>query len=327
MTFLRRHKKVFHLGDIDGKLPPKLIVPVKINVWKRFKRWFYLTFSKPELDAVWTTIYYGAKGSCKSICQAVKVTNALAYYDVFHEKHPNIPQPIIFTNQKFNEDIERKYLGRTLFYWKDFEEIEHCPRHDCWRERKLHRLHGAYLVMDDIASIIPAGAYKIPNWIRKLFSQARKNSVHVLANLQDPFSCHIDFRRYVDRAYKFSKVMGTRDPDETKLPLKRIWGMYRRRKIDAEMLWMYGDMPEQAIRMMLAEKAETDEKMKKEGKRFEVVYDDSWKGSYHIFGRKKALLYDTTQDIKKYEPKGYKHSELKCLDPDCDFVHVNHDIV
>jgi len=298
---------------------------------RRLLRPFFLWMMRPEYDRNWTTVYYGQKGSCKSIHQAKQSKKLLLYLDQYYIQHPELKekQSIIFTNQKFASHIESHYLGTRLFYWNDVDEIENCPRLKCWRAKKgkKHRLHGVYLFFDDVASIMPAGNFKLPNWLLKLFSQARHNSIHICANLQDPFSANINFRRYIDMAYKFTKIIGTKDPDETKIPLKRIWGFYRRRKIDAENLWRYGDLPEETIRQLIAAREEENERLKQAGKEMDIIYSDSWVGSFHLFGRKSAEIYDTTQDVEKYEPKGYIHKEFKCLDPKCSFRHVSHELV
>ena len=310
-------------------LPPPLKKKGGVEIVRRGLRPFFLWATRPEYDKNWTTVYYGAKGSCKSIHQAKQMRKLLLYLDQYYLAHPELNESIIFTNQKMNEHLESHYLGRRLYYWNDLDEIENCPRTNCWRAKKgkTHRLHGAYLFFDDIASIMPAGNYKLPNWMLKLFSQARHNSIHVCANLQDPFACHINFRRYIDVAYKFTKVLGTKDPDETKKPLKRIWGIYRRRKIDAESLWRYGDLPEETIRQLLNARNEENERLKAAGKEMDIVYSETWFGTYHTFGRKSAEIYDTLQDVEKYEPKGYIHKEFKCLDPHCAFRHVSHELV
>jgi len=86
-------------------------------------------------------------------------------------------------------------------------------------------------------------------------------------------------------------------------------------------------LPEQQIRMLKMQQEEQNEELKKAGKEMDIIYDDSWKGSYHVFGRKSAMIYDTLQDVEKYEPKGYLHKEFKCLDTGCTFKHVNHELI
>lgn len=293
-----------------------------------------ITF-KPETDKAWTTIYYGARGACKSLHQGLEVEKILAYLAALYAVKPQFNRAIVLSNQKFNIKIEEKYPDY-LYYWDEIEELQFCPRKKCWKKGK-HRLHGAYVIVDDMAAILPAGNQAIPIWLKKLFSQGRHFGVRFLANCQDPFSLHIDFRRYCDRAYKFTKLFGNADPDETKKPIKFIFGAYRRRMIDADILWRYGDLPEQTIRLLITQRDEENERLKEMGREFDQVYDDSWKGSYHLFNKTGVFMgvfkiaaadtYDTLQDVKEFRPLGFKHSEIKCLDAMCDHVSVRHELV
>lgn len=277
---------------------------------------------KPETEKHWTTLYFGERGSCKSIHQAKETRRILHYLDALYVKYPYLSRSIVFTNQKFNEEIEKFYLGRSLYYWEDIADFRYCPRANCWRGEDRHPLHACYLIFDDIATILPNDNWQnTPLWLRKLFSQARHNSVRVLANLQDPFSVDINFRRYCDNAFKFSKLFGNRDPDETKPPIKVVFGIYRRREVRAATLWQFGNMTEQAIRLMLHDRDQLSEQLKKQGREFDIVVDNSWRGSYHWFNRKDCAIYDTTQNVKEYEPIGLMCRELKCIDPAHD--HIN----
>jgi len=294
---------------------------------------------RPELEKYWTTIYYGAKGSCKTLHQGKETLNVLEYLERLYKRNPQLKSAIVLTNQKFSADIEARFLNKYLFYWEDAEDFQDCPRVNCWRGDYSHRLHGVYLIFDDMATILPADSWNdTPLWLRKCFSQARHFGIRVLANLQDPFSCDINFRRYVDVAYKFTKIIGTRDPDETKKPIKHIFGIYRRRRIPAENLWRFGDLPEQTIRLMALQKEELNDKLKDAGKQFSIVYDDSWRGSYHYFTKKDTRIYDTQQDIKEWSPLGYTHREFKCIDENhnhedktapnyCGYKKVTHELI
>lgn len=319
---IREQKKIDETPTVEHSMVLP-IVPVK-------KQFFSKPALRPDIDKHWTTVYYGARGSCKSIHQAKQTKKVLEFMVSYYKNNPTLNQSIVFTNQKLNKSFEIQYLGTRLFYWTDLSDIENCPRKNCWKSKKAHRLHGCYLFFDDIASILPSGNYRIPNWLRKLFSQARHNGIKIVANLQDPFSCHIDFRRYIDMAYKFTKIIGNKDPDETKKPLKYIFGIYRRRKIDAETLWRYGDLPEQTIRLMLMEQEEENKRLKEAGKEMQIVYSDSWLGTYHWYTKKHCTIYDTLQDVEKYDPKGFAHKELSCIDPahpNCGFKKVSHELI
>jgi hypothetical protein len=287
---------------------------------------------KPETEKYWTTLYYGRRGSGKTLHQALETVRILTYLRKLYAYHPDLKPAIVLTNQKLSDEVEEEF-GVSIYYWSDADDFHFCPRENCWMGVKKHRLHGAYLIFDDISTILPSDQWNMtPIWMRKTFLQARHFGIRILANLQDPFAVDINFRRCVDVAFKFTKLYGNPDPDETKLPVKRIFGIYRRRRVDAETLWRYGDLPEQTIRLMLNEREEESEKLKKMGKEMDIVYDDSWRGSYHVYNESGKFLfwrvastrtYDTLQDVKEYEPRGFLHRELRCIDPAHD--HENPD--
>jgi len=288
------------------------------------KIWISRPIKKPESDQNWTTIYYGARGSGKTLHQSRETLNILKYLVLLYEKRPDLKHAIVFTNSKFADWVEEKYKGY-IYYWDEPEDFRYCPRKDCWKGKKKHRLHGCYLIFDDLANILPASNWNnTPMWMKKIFLQGRHFGIRCLANCQDPFGIDINFRRCIDKAYKFTKLFGNSDPDETKIPVRIVFGMYRRRKVDSEILWRYGDLPEQTIRQILNSRDEENKALKEAGREMEIVYDDSWRGSYHLYNRKGRLLgmnigsteiYDTLQDVQEYEPSGFLHKEIHCIDP------------
>jgi hypothetical protein len=298
----------------------------KLKNWI-LKLWKKRLIRRPETDRTWTTIYYGARGSGKTLHQSKETLNILKYLVRLYDKHPSLHKAIVFTNSKLSANVENEF-GEYIYYWEDCDDFKNCPRKNCWKGKHKHRIHGAYLIFDDLANILPSGNWQqTPMWLKKIFLQGRHFGIRCLANVQDPFSIDINFRRCVDLAYKFSKIFGNPDPDETKPAIKHIFGIYRRRKIDAETLWRYGDLPEQTIRLILTQKEEQNKQLKEMGKELEIVYDDSWRGSYHLFNKSGKFLgfniasteiYDTCQDIPEYEPKGFMHKEFQCIDPNCN---------
>lgn len=301
------------------------------NVWFKLRDKIIASYNKrplkrPDSDHHWTTIYYGARGSCKTLHQSWETLNVLNYLTALYLKYPRLKKSIVFTNSKLHKKIETEYK-ELIYYWNEPEDFHFCPRKKCWRGKNKHTLHGAYLIFDDIANILPANNWNnTPAWMRKIFLEGRHFSIRVIANLQDPFSCDINFRRSIDMAYKFTKIFGNDDPDETKPEVKRIFGMYRRRKIDAETLWRYGDLPEQTIRLLMTQREEENKQLKEMGKEMDIIYDESWRGSYHLYNRTGKLffglfnigsteIYDTLQDVQEYEPRGFLHKELNCIDP------------
>lgn len=133
-------------------------------------------------------------------------------------------------------------------------------------------------------------------------------------------------------AFRFRKLLGTKDPDETKKEIKFVGGIYLRRKIRAEWLWKFGDMTDEEISVM---RARQEQEQRISGT---SAFKDIWKGSFHYFLKKHTNIYDTTQDVPEYNPTGYEHSELRCIDPKhnhddpkapnyCGFKKVTHELV
>jgi hypothetical protein len=131
-----------------------------------------------------------------------------------------------------------------------------------------------------------------------MLAQARHNGVRIVCNGHDPFGIDINFRRYIDVAFKFKKLAGNRDPDETRPPVKHILGIYRRRRIDSELLWKYGDLPEQQIRLQAIQNEQMAERLKELGRQIDIIYNDSWRGSLHVYWAKHTKIYDTHQNVK-----------------------------
>lgn len=273
----------------------------------------------PDFEKVLTILFFGPRSAGKSLHQAKRSIKIMKYLTALYRRNKKLPRSIILSNQKFSKKIEEKYQRyadtgeQLLFYWENFRQLRWCPRENCWRGKERHRLHGAYIIFDDIATIIPADGWKdLPVWFRKMFAQAGHQGIHCLANIQDPMSCDINFRRYVDVAYKFRKLMGSARPEETKPPIKVIWGFYSTHKVSADKLFKDGDIPYEQIELI-------KEKEKKLG-----IRSGEWKYALHWIGRKASEYYDTLQDIPEYMPDTLEHIEKRCQHPGCRMVHVTH---
>lgn len=334
----------------------------------------FLRTNKPEVYRWWTIVYYGARGSGKSLHQAKIALECFKYWDKLYgyDEKTGIPLPkgnkkihqaIMFSIQKFSPDIEKRYAVWTygtkteikrdgsshevidfakrtlnnangyLYYWNDANDLQYCPRINCWKGKSKHRLHGCVLIIDDAATIFPAKDWQsTPNWLIKTFAQGRHFGIRILSNMQDPESVSIHFKRCMDMVYRFNKVIGSPDPDETQIPIRHIWGFYVRRKIKANLFWKFGDMDEQEISVM-KEKQKRQQEI--DGKHF---YSGVWSATPHWIGKKICAIYDTTQDVPEYVPIGYSHRELGCIDPGhnhvdkkapnyCGFSKVIHDLI
>lgn len=243
---------------------------------------------KPSCARHWTSLYYGPRGNCKSLHMGRELLALLRYLAKLYGKRPYLHRAIIFTNQKLNPELERIHLNRELFYFddNDIETLRWCPRKGCWKGDEQHKLHGAYVFVDDISNILPATEWaSVKPWLRRLWIQGRKRGVHFVCTLIDPFDLVVQARRCTDACFKFRTLWKTRDPDETMPALKHIFGWYQRRYISAEMLWKYGDLPEQVIQLRKIEQEQLHERLEQMDKAYAIVYDDSWAGTVHFFNR------------------------------------------
>ena len=334
--------EVLPLPSISVTEPPPL-PPVKKKKPSKFFRGVFRIGGTPFFEKHLTTLFYGPRSQGKSLHQAKTVLAILQYLDGMYRLFPELPQAIVCSNQKFNPKIEADYLGTRLFYWESIQQLRWCPRTDCWKAEtetkklfgkvvtrtKQHRLHDCYAIIDDAASIIPADGWQdLPRWFRKLWAQAGHNGIHCLANIQDPLSCDINFRRYVDLCFKVSKIMGNRRPEAGKPPVNMIWGVYTTREVPAEQLWMYGDKSEEQIEEERARQLEEEAMLKEAGKKiFRKVNKNIWKRRYHLIRRKDTEIYDTLQNVPEWMPDTMDHREIRCINPKCKAVHVRHSVV
>ena len=87
----------------------------------------------PACTNNWTSLYYGPRGSCKTLHQARELVTLLRYLQKLYNKYPRLHRAIIITNQKLSPELERLYLNREVFYFDDdnLETLRYCPRHGC----------------------------------------------------------------------------------------------------------------------------------------------------------------------------------------------------
>jgi hypothetical protein len=324
--------------------------------------WFRGT---PYWEKNLTTLFYGPRSNGKSLHQAKAARSILKWLDDLYLAYPELPQAIMVSNQKFSKTIEEKYLGKRLFYWESIQQLKSCPRPDCWKAEinttttttianpKLvakyskkpldpkgipkpaiaskvinHPLHDCYMLIDDAATIIPADGWQdLPVWFRKVFAQAGHNGVHVLANIQDPISCDINFRRYVDLAFKIQKIMGNRRPEAGKPPVRAIWGVYSSREIPADELWKHGDKTEAEIQQEQIDRELQNNLAVQAGQKVVKVVNRNWRKSYHLIRRGDTEIYDTLQNVPAYMPGTMEHIEIVCNNPDCGKIHVRHRVI
>jgi len=130
--------------------------------------------------------------------------------------------------------------------------------------------------------------------VRRWISQAAKSSVEIYGAAQDFSQIDISFRRLVNELYHITKIVGSPRPAATRLPVKRIWGVCMKRKLDPR------DYVENQFKTT------------------------GWFPTFFLIEREYCEIFDTLQFIKKSKPLLYKHVERFCEDPDCAFHKTEH---
>lgn len=240
----------------------------------------------------WNTLTYGKPGNCKSLDQARVALDLLNKYYAVEKKYPQLPKRSLWSNQKFSENIEKKELGKHLFYWES--------------PFQLKDLRDVDILWDEIANHLPADCWAdTPRWLRALFAQHRKRGIRIFANTQDYKAVDINYRRMCTGAYYVKKITGSRDISATLPPVKFIWGLYYKipfDPIDVE--------NEKDTRTLL--------------NRFYDLQPFTKLMCLHLIKSRYVKAYDTTQSIPEYMPNTLDHIELKCKDPTCGHITVKH---
>jgi len=230
-------------------------------------------------------LFYGKKGSGKSLYQCYVATQLFKQYYKTEKKYPFLPKRKYYSSQKFSKQIEEKELGKHLQYWSN--------------PRELYQLRDCDIGWDEIGKDLPAGSWEgTPKELKQVFSHLRKRGNRIFANTQIYEDIDISFRRQIDSAYKISKIFGSKDISAS-LPAPRwIWGLIKVSEFDPLEL----------------------EHVRDEKFRFSV----SAFPEFIWLTRKLVTMYDTTMEIPAYMPDKLEHRELDCTDPNCDHVRVVH---
>lgn len=241
---------------------------------------------------------YGKKGSGKSLLTAKEAIKLLKSAVKTHKLYPKLPKRIVITNSPIAEKYEIKYKGY-LYYWEDFNQLENCPRENCWKGPKKHPVHDADIQHDEIGKDLPAGGFaETPKWVKQVFSHLRKRGNRYFANTQCYEDIDISFRRQVDFAYRIRKAFGSRDKTATLPPVKFPWGIIVKQEFDPELLEWERDPEKRAIKAGF-----------------------SWPELTWI-GRKNIEAYDTAKELPPYISNKLEHIEKIC--DECGKRHVTH---
>lgn len=283
------------------------------------KKWFIIIFAPP--------------GNGKSLEQARLTYKLIREYYKIEKKYPGLPKRFCFTNQELGEHVFYRFLKnrpRDIFkraledghlrYWRQPEEIRYCPIPNCWKGDKVHALHDCDLFCDEGANLFPAtmrnAVDDMPGWAKTMLAQHRHRSIRLVLLTQDFMGINISARRNVWEAWAMEKKLGSRDPSPSLPPVKYVWGIYTRRKIDPDLA------RKEASDVRLLIKTETKKTSgQQKSEKIKLVGSPR----IHWISRFKCSLFDTLQDVPDLIIKReLEHIEVPCSHADCGYIHKTH---
>ena len=259
----------------------------------------------------------GDKGAGKSLLEARMGRQFLAGYARTERKYPALPHRIYYSKQHFCKEIEDQELVQRkvvdpnnpskweiqilnpnghLYYWNEVDELQFCPRQNCFRGTQPHHLHSTDVAWDEIGNDLPPDKWKDnPDWLRQIFSHARKRGNRIFANAQKYEMTDVHFRRQVDVAWIVTKLLGSRDIDPTTPDPKYVFVLQMAREFDPV------DMEnENDIRNLLNHDEGEERKM------------IGWP-KFRFYTRKDTEVFDTTFELPPYQVKRLKEVILECI--------------
>jgi len=173
--------------------------------------------------AAYITFIVGDKGSGKSLLESRTAMYLFHQYRETEKKYPKLKHRIYFSKQKFTKKVEERELiteknpDGHLMYWSKLDDLQFCPRLNCWRGEKPHPIHNTDVAWDEIGNDLPPDGWNDnPDYVRQMFSHCRKRGNRIYANAQKYEMTDVHFRRQVDRCWKVAKLFGSRDIDVTR---------------------------------------------------------------------------------------------------------------
>lgn len=231
-------------------------------------------------------IFTGLPGAGKSLKMAVTIASILWRNHRIFKKTGRARY--IYSNMKMSKEVEAEYGVWSV------ENPWGAIRY-WWDPSQLIDIRDADVFWDEIATHLDATQWQNMSLeIKRWLQQHRKFGIEIYGTTQDFAMIDKSMRRLTSDLYTITKIIGSGDKSATKPEIKRIWGV-------------------SIIRPMDPQSYDEDESKQKAG--FPRLI---W------ISRKKAEIFDTTQEIKmgKYPP--LNHIERECGDPNCNFHKVMH---
>jgi len=229
-------------------------------------------------------IYSGLESSGKSYQLAVMVTK-LAYRNAKWKERSGITRTIA-SNLKFSAEFEefcKGELGIPIFYWENLDD--------------LILLENCDVIIDEVGNYFDARLWAdLSLDVRRWLTQGAKSGNEIYGSAQDFAQIDKSFRRLVNHLFHITKLIGSRRPNATMPPVKKIWGICTMRELNPQ---------------------EYNED-KKSFDKTQIL------PSFFLIERKFCEIFDTTQKIERSKPPLMKHVERFCEKENCSFHKLSH---
>jgi len=170
-------------------------------------------------------IFTGLPGSGKSHETARLCVDLLYRNRKWYEKSGTL-RPVV-SNLKMCKEIEDEFGFGTensfLYYWTESDELPKIVNSD--------------VLWEEMGVIVDSRNWEnMPLELRRWLAQHRHRGVDIYGNVQDLADVDIAVRRLCANAYTLKKIIGSRDPHPTSPPVKYIWGIVLKFKVDPRKL-------------------------------------------------------------------------------------------
>lgn len=229
-------------------------------------------------------MHVGLPGHGKSLISAKKLRWILFRNWRWYKKTGKIRK--IYSNLKLSPVWEKRYPGFLEYYWDPIQ---------------LVHLEDVDIFIDEVARYFDARDWeKLLPEVKTFLQEHDKVGINIYANTQVPLSVDVAFRRLCENIFCVTKIVGSRRPSPTRLPVKIIWGF----------VWI------RRIKRASFHKEIQDAQFETE---LFSIPRIAW------IGRSACALYDTRQKIRPGAIQPWKHIEKPCEKPGCTtHKHVVH---
>lgn len=165
-------------------------------------------------------IYTGIESSGKSLLlsrQAEKVRQR----NIKWFKITGLKRTMAF-NSPMSEEFKKQILDSNINYL-EFRNLD-----------DILYLEEADIFMDEVIKFFPASTNSLSNEQLHFITQGAKSGIHLWGASQDFSQVHKQFRRLVNEVYVITKICGSRRPMKTAPPVKDIWGICTKRKVNPQ---------------------------------------------------------------------------------------------